>query len=296
MAQHFVAPPQWEWYIVWYFFLGGIAGGSYVLGALLRLVGSARDEGAARLAFLISFPTMLLCPILLTLDLGRPLRFWHMLIDSRTFGLNFKYWSPMSVGAWALLIFGAFAAVMFVEVLTRDGTLRHPLARGIAQALRGGFGRLVMIVGALFGLFLASYTGVLLSVSNQPVWSDTWALGGLFLASALSVGAAAIALLGGLRSDVLPAEAKLSRADRFFIVLELALLVVFFLTLGAVGWKLVAGRWLLLWLLVLLGTLVPLFLRTRRTGARVGSPVLASFLVLLGGFALRMVIVFGAQM
>ena len=29
---HFVAPPQWEWYIVWYFFLGGIAGGLYALG------------------------------------------------------------------------------------------------------------------------------------------------------------------------------------------------------------------------------------------------------------------------
>ena len=43
-------------------------------------------------------PALAICPILLTLDLGRPLRFWHMLIDSRTFGLNFKYWSPMSVG------------------------------------------------------------------------------------------------------------------------------------------------------------------------------------------------------
>ena len=32
---HFVAPPQWEWYIVWYFFLGGIAGGVYALGAIL---------------------------------------------------------------------------------------------------------------------------------------------------------------------------------------------------------------------------------------------------------------------
>ena len=36
MPQHFVAPPQWEWYIVWYFFLGGIAGGVYALGAILR--------------------------------------------------------------------------------------------------------------------------------------------------------------------------------------------------------------------------------------------------------------------
>ena len=52
-----------------------------------------------------------------------------------------------------------------------------------------------MIVGAVFGLFLAGYTGVLLSVSNQPVWSDTWALGALFLASSLSVAAAALILL-----------------------------------------------------------------------------------------------------
>ena len=46
MPQHFVAPPQWEWYIVWYFFLGGLAGGAYLLGTILRLVGDrARQRG-----------------------------------------------------------------------------------------------------------------------------------------------------------------------------------------------------------------------------------------------------------
>ena len=35
MPQHFVTPPEWHWYIVWYFFLGGIAGGAYALGTLL---------------------------------------------------------------------------------------------------------------------------------------------------------------------------------------------------------------------------------------------------------------------
>src|SRR5678816_1048853 len=65
MPQHFVAPPLWEWYIVWYFFLGGLAGGAYLLGTLLRLIGDPRDEGVARLAFLLSLihisePTRLL--------------------------------------------------------------------------------------------------------------------------------------------------------------------------------------------------------------------------------------------
>ena len=36
---------------------------------------------------------------------------------------------------------------------------------------------------------------MLLAVSNQPVWSDTWALGGLFLASGLSGSAALLLLL-----------------------------------------------------------------------------------------------------
>jgi len=295
MPQHFVVPPQWEWYIVWYFFLGGIAGGAYVIGTLLRLFGSARDEGAARIAFLISFPTMVICPILLTLDLGHPVRFWHMLIDSRTFALNFKYWSPMSVGAWMLFIFGAFATVSFVEAATLSGWLRHPLAQKVTGLLSGGFGRLFMVVGAIFGLFITGYTGVLLSVSNQPIWSDTWTLGALFLASGLSVAAASIALVSRMGRESASSEMKLIRADRVFIVLELVLIAALFVTLGAMGGKLLLGRYLILWLLVLAGTVVPLVLQLRSSMGRPAFTVLASFLVLLGGLALRMVVVFAAQ-
>jgi formate-dependent nitrite reductase membrane component NrfD len=287
MPQHFVAPPQWEWYIVWYFFLGGIAGGAYALGAILRLMGDQRDAPLARMAFLLTLPVLAICPILLTLDLGRPLRFWHMLVDSRTFGLNFKYWSPMSVGAWVLIIFSLFALVSFLDAL---GSLRGSRA----SFLSGALGRIFVIVGAVFGLFLAGYTGVLLSVSNQPIWSDTWALGGLFLASGLSVSAAALTLVARLGRHEESAEAKLSRADRYFTILELALLVVFFLSLGAVGTQFLQPRWLALWVVVLIGILVPFVLQmasVRRTPV-----MLAAVLTLVGGLALRIVVIFGAQM
>jgi formate-dependent nitrite reductase membrane component NrfD len=287
MPQHFVAPPQWEWYIVWYFFLGGIAGGAYALGAILRLMGDQRDAPLARMAFLLTLPVLAICPILLTLDLGRPLRFWHMLVDSRTFGLNFKYWSPMSVGAWVLIIFSLFALVSFLDAL---GSLRGSRA----SFLSGALGRIFVIVGAVFGLFLAGYTGVLLSVSNQPIWSDTWALGGLFLASGLSVAAAALTLVARLGRHEESAEAKLSRADRYFTILELALLVVFFLSLGAVGTQFLQPRWLALWVVVLIGILVPFVLQmasVRRTPV-----MLAAVLTLVGGLALRIVVIFGAQM
>jgi formate-dependent nitrite reductase membrane component NrfD len=280
--EHFVAPPQWEWYIVWYFFLGGIAGGAYALGAVLRLFGDQRDVPIARMAFLIALPALAICPILLTLDLGRPLRFWHMLIDARTLTPSLKYWSPMSVGAWVLLIFGVFALVSFLEALGMTG-----------RALHGGFGALFTAVGAIFGLFIAGYTGVLRSVSNQPIWSDTWALGGLFLASGLSVATASIELLGRLGSA--GAEAKLRRADVFFIVLELLLLVLFFVSVGAAGSRFLDPRWIGLWVVVLLGTVVPLAIRLTAP-ARRPAALLASVLVVLGGLALRMVVVFGAQL
>jgi formate-dependent nitrite reductase membrane component NrfD len=284
---HFVAPPQWEWYIVWYFFLGGIAGGVYALGAILRVMGDERDAPVARLAFLLSLPALAICPILLTLDLGRPLRFWHMMIDSRTFGLNFKYWSPMSVGVWALLIFSLFALVSFLDALASLRGSRAPF-------LSGGLGRVFVIVGAVFGLFLAGYTGVLLSVSNQPIWSDTWTLGALFLASGLSVAAAALSLVTRLGRHEQSAEAKLTRVDRYFTVLELALLVVFFLSLGAIGSRFLEPRWLALWVVVLAGTLVPLALHF--STERRAPAMLAAVLTLMGGLALRIVVVFGAQM
>ena len=295
MPQHFVAPPQWEWYIVWYFFLGGIAGGAYALGVLLRLVGDRQDEGAARLAFLVSFPALLICPILLTLDLGKPFRFWHMLIDARTWMPTLKYWSPMSLGAWVLAIFGIFATLSFVEALVLDGRLRHPWAQRVAAALSGGFGRLFMIVGACLGLFIAGYTGVLLAVSNQPVWSDTWALGALFLASGLSTAAAAIAFFAWYRRDARSSSDKLALADRYFLVMELVLLAVFFVTLGPVARQVMHGGWIALWVLVLVGILVPLVMH--RSAARSGMlPALACILVLIGSFALRAVVVLSPQL
>jgi len=173
--------------------------------------------------------------------------------------------------------------------------VRHPSAQRIRGFLSGAFGRLFMVVGSLFGLFITGYTGVLLSVSNQPIWSDTWTLGGLFLASGLSVAVASIVLLSRMGPEASDTEVKLVRADRVFIVLELILIVALFVTLGAMGGKFLLGRYLILWLIVLAGTLLPLLLQLRSSMGRPAFSVLAAVLVLVGGLALRMVVVFAAQ-
>lgn len=293
MGEHFVTPPNWQWYILAYFFCAGISGGSFVLGTMLRLFGDARDAAAARIAFLISFPVLLVCPILLTLDLGQPSRFWHMLVDVSGGGLVFKAWSPMSLGAWALLLFGIFSLVMFAASLYEGGVVRHRALQATASFVAATAGRIFLVVGAVFGLFVAAYTGVLLAVSNQPVWSDTWALGGLFLASGLS-GAAACVLLASRSRRAAMTDRKLIEADRYFILLELALIILFLATLGGTLSKVLSGGWIILWVIVLLGTLVPLGLHWR-PGLMRQAALLAPVLVLLGVLALRAVIIFSAQ-
>src|SRR5262245_6816054 len=125
-AQHFVRDPEWTWYILFYFFFAGLSGGSYAIASLLRVFGKAVDEPAARLGYYVAFVTLLPCPVLLTLDLGQPLRFWHMLWNTTPGeeGASFKYWSPMSVGAWGLVAFAVFAFISFMDALGRDGRFR----------------------------------------------------------------------------------------------------------------------------------------------------------------------------
>src|SRR3989441_1504739 len=155
----FRAAPHWRWLIILYFFVGGIAGGAYFVAALLQWFGRADDRPVIRSGYALGFWGAIVSGALLTLDLGRPLRFWHMLFQSENFpSLMFKSWSPISFGAWAILLFAACAAFSWWEERReRAPTLLAKLIAGL---------------GGLFGFFVAGYTGVLLSVTHPAVLGD----------------------------------------------------------------------------------------------------------------------------
>jgi len=292
-AEHFAAPPNWEWWILAYFFFGGISGGSYAIGTLLRLVGTPADQRAARIAFIASFVALLPCPLFLIADLGQPLRFINMLLDASGGGLSFKPWSPMSLGSWALLGFGLFSFVSFLGAVADGG---WHAADPIARILRGTIGAVWNVIGTGLGFFVCGYTGVLLAVSNQPVWSDGWPLGGVFLASSLTGAAALLLLLARSRRDVdAGTSVRLELADRNFVVLEVVLIAVFLVTVAVAGTiGKMSGVWLLLWLVVILGLAAP-FAFTRVDAARRWAPVTAPILALLSVLAMRALVIFYAQ-
>jgi formate-dependent nitrite reductase membrane component NrfD len=293
-STYFTDAPNWHWLIVFYFFIGGLAGGCYFLAVLADLFGRPEDRLVARIGYLVALPAVLVCAVLLILDLSRPDRFWHMLVESKTWRPMLKAYSPISIGSWALFLFGAFALGSFLAALRDTGRVRWSWTRlfrppglvGTAFALAGGF----------MGFFVASYTGVLLSVTNRPLWADTPLLGLVFMVSAASTSAALLVLLGYRRWAGRGGVLALRRFDAAALVVELAVLVALVVSLGSL-----ARAWLNVWggLLVvgvvIAGILVPLALhwRSPRLGG-LGVPV-AALLVLIGGFLLRVVIIFSSE-
>jgi protein NrfD len=232
--------------------------------------------------------------VLLIVDLHRPDRFWHMLVEAKTWQLMFKPYSPMSLGSWVLFAFGGFALVSFIAALQEDGRLRWSWARRFRPP--GPVGTLVGVLGGLVGCFVTGYTGVLLAVTNRPIWSDTALLGLTFVLSAASTSAAFLILLALRRRRWTAGLVSLERFDAMALLVELVALVALVASLGSV-----ARVWLSAWGLLLLvgvvipGILVPLVLHWRPGHPGRRATAAGAVLVVLGGFVLRVVIVLSSE-
>ena len=295
----FTAPAHWRWLIVLYFFCGGIAAGSYVLAALLDLFGRPADRPAARLGYLVSLPALMLCPPLLIIDLDRPERFWHLFIMSQRPGVMFKWWSPISIGSWALMGFGAFSLLSFLGALAEERRPRW-LPERLGALRRGLLGKLIPVAGAGFAFFIAGYTGVLISVTNRPIWSQTPLLGGLFVASAASASAALLGLIAARRGAAFaPTLPWLSRMEHAAAVLELVVLTLFLVWLGPAIAALRGLYGLLLGSAVLLGLVAPLVMAVLRARANAPAPswrsAVGAGLVLASSLAIRAAVVLASE-
>ena len=111
---------DWPLLIDLYFFLGGVAGGAFLIATIANLLDGRRYRDVVRVGYYVAFFAILPAPILLIVDLGLPTRFLHMFMVPKTstaIGMwavtlgpfHFKLLSPMNAGAWALLGFSLFA-------------------------------------------------------------------------------------------------------------------------------------------------------------------------------------------
>ena len=295
-----IKKPTWRWYIPLYFFIGGLGGGAALIGGLADLFGGPRHRATVRRARYIALVAALISPLLLLFDLGRPRRFHHML-------RVFKASSPLSVGTWILLAFGLTSGFQAARQAAEDDFIlkRESLLGRLARLLPG---KPLSLAQALLGLGLGGYTGILLAATAIPLWATAGILlGPLFLATAVASGAAALALLAGLRwgssrndSDE-DEDAARTEVEALATVSTAAQLGVEIareaMTPHAIGQPLRRGKWATLYRVGAVGggMLAPLALRlpAQVRGKPVGRAIsiTAASLTLVGALAERFAIV-----
>ena len=300
---------DWPLLIDLYFFLGGLAGGAFVIATVANLFGGGRHRDIMRIGYYVAFLAILPGPLFLTVDLGLPTRFLHMLMvskpsveigmDALTVGpFHLKPFSPMSVGAWGLLGFSFLEFLAALDVFLEDRGGRSMKTLRVVVGAIGGF----------FGFFIAAYPGVLLGATARPLFVSAHWLGALFLVVGASTGGAAIALilslLGGQARESL---SRLMRFTAFALVLELAALALFIIAVQMAGSvrigqalaQLLSGPYsLAFWLgAVVVGIVVPLGLQVAGGIKRAapGMTALVSALILIGGFIVKYVIIAAGQ-
>jgi hypothetical protein len=144
-----VKAAPWTADIPAYLFLGGLAGGSSLLGAGADLTGRPVLRRSARWTALGAITGSFYA---LVHDLGRPSRFHHMLRVA-------KPSSPMSVGTWILAGYGPMAGLAAVSEAAAH---RLPWSRPV--------GRAAGLVAGMLGPAVASYTAVLIADTATPTW------------------------------------------------------------------------------------------------------------------------------
>jgi len=183
----FLKEPVWKWEIASYFFLGGLSAGAYTLARLAERFGGGKYRDLTRAGTYVSFLSLLPCPPLLIHDLGDPKRFHHML-------RVFKPSTPMNLGTWTLMAYSGMAAAAVVREYLRDREVSEADRSKLAKLTNATLLAIHDAAGVPLALLVASYTGVLLSCTANPLWSQNPWLSPLFTASAFATGAAATQL------------------------------------------------------------------------------------------------------
>ncbi len=293
----------WHWPIALYLFLGGLAAGILFFAALLYILGNENKyPTAVKTASIIPPIALSLGLLALVYDLTHPLYTWQLYT-------TFRIESPMSWGAWVLLIttplsflwtfsyyreaypkleaklkvFNRFKFLKTVEKFT----IKH--RKNIAYAL------------IPLALILGVYTGILLSAFNaRPLWNNA-ILGPLFLVSGLSTGAAAIILLSKTKVE----KHLFGKIDLGLIIIELTLITHMIMGYYAGSQVqleamqlLVGGDFTLMFFgfVVILGLIIPAVLELIELLGFKVPVVVPALLVILGGLLFRFVMIEAGQL
>lgn len=293
----------WHWPIALYLFLGGLAAGILFFAALFYVLRKDIEYPAAvKRASIIPPIALSLGLLALVYDLTHPQYTWQLYT-------TFRIESPMSWGAWVLLIVTPLSFLWtfsYYRESYADIESKFKLFKRLN--FLNDFEKFIIknriniaYVLIPLSLILGVYTGILLSAFNaRPLWNNA-ILGPLFLTSGLSTGAAAIIIL----SKSVKEKHLFGKIDLGLIIVELALIAHMIMGYYAGSQVqleamelLIGGEFTLMFFgfVVLLGLLVPATMELIDLIGYKVPVIVPAILVIIGGLVFRFVMVEAGQL
>ena len=278
---------HWTWQIPVYFWIGGIGAGVHLFSTMAQILGY-KDDALTRTSRYTVLATMLISPVLLIWDLGRPERFYNML-------RILKLRSPMSTQSWSVFAFGNLSGMISARQAAEDGLLGDD--NSLVRLVKLIPARALSILAVPVGLNVGSNTGNLVSATSVPMWARNWLfMGPTFLASGLSTALSWLSLVLHLtRSGEEKTLRTLHRAEKATIVIEAGLIAASLIRMSKWSKPLFSREVAPLFVggTLIGGLVAPMALLLGKESR--SKSMLASVLALGGGLAFRFAIIKGGR-
>jgi formate-dependent nitrite reductase membrane component NrfD len=280
----------WGFPISLYFWLVGASAGSFVISSLGWVFGVKKYKPMAFFASNTAIVALLIVPVLLIIDLGKPYRFFHILI--------FAHWSaPMVWGSFLIMTYPI--AMAFYSYFVYHENQR--------------WARRLGILAVVLAVSTHWYTGVVMQLNPARVPNHTSVAPLLFLTGAYVSGIGLLILCLWVRNLLVAAKAKVShelladmaRLMLYGIVFDLFLLGNEFLELNygtaeerTILYEVLLGvfRWPYLYLEIAWGLLLPfIILVIPKVQRSTGGVLAAAFMTATGVYGMRIWWVMAAQ-
>ncbi len=286
----------WHWEIPLYLFIGGLVAGILFFSSLYTIRGKSDTlPFAVKIAPMFTPIFLGIGLFALFLDLSHKLYFWQLYT-------NIRWESPMSWGAWTLLLVTPFSVLWsasWMEDVFPNWNWKFKWIEILIDKFiskRKTYAWVLMVLSIILGM----YTGILLSAFNaRPFWNSA-ILGPLFLSSGLSGGAAIILLFSKSKTE----RHLFTKIDMMLIGVELFLIVHLFMGFLAgtqvhidaanlfLGGPFTIPFWIFV---VVIGLILPIFLEILELKKKPIPILVSATLVLFGGVMMRFIIVEAGQ-
>lgn len=273
-----------------YFYMTGLSAGSFIMSTLAYGFGIKKYKPLGKVGVVLATMLLAMAPLNLIIDLGQPLRFWHL----------FPYLqstSPITYGSFLLtlyplncVVYGAFMFAGNTRLTTIFGRIGIPLA-----------------------ISVHGYTGFILALAKARALWNTALMPMYFLISAMVSGIALMLLVVVIKSRFFTPERKVNRElavdlgrmlawtivlDLFLVLSDVLVLLTADSEAREAAMLILTGSFspYFLGVELLAGSLIPvLLLLLPFTARRLPVMMVASVLAMIGVFAMRYVMVIGGQ-